>query len=355
LTGCITSTSWTGSLNGERVTSKKDFSDRTDLWQRGRFELAYIGQDDWFTLTAKGRIERSTDRSRANWSVPLVRLDLRKDSDELRLGYQTLSWGELLGPSAVDVVSPRDFRSPTGGLSMQEKLPQPMAIWNHKSGRLSWQLVATPEPKSMILPEAFRGVTVSVPDSSKLSPEYGGNASLFLGGTSVKAYVYEHANRFPLWRLAGTLQSDVQRQRTAALTADYAWDFFVLRSEAVHTSPVNDLTHAIRHITVAFDASFEAEDLIGFQLTRTQSESRRDDWFGAFARGKYFGRYVCPELSLYQNIKSRDLWQKLEVRSYLTDSLEGAISFEQFRYDDLTALSWVDDKSRYSMQLTWVL
>ncbi len=335
-----------GSLNSDRVW--RDGPSDEDLWGREAVEVSLKSREPWYNLSVRGGISHSSESSLQGY-LKEARADFYYGAHEVRLGYQHLTWGDLLGPSALDIVSPRDFSAPLGGLSLQEKLPAMMIIWNMKADFFSIQAVLSPRPRSMKLANSDSSTEV-------LDPEYGGHIGTMIFGLGIRAYTYRHQNRFPIFVLEGDQISSVfLTQQTQGITSDYAFEDLVVRFEGVRSITLDGTINEVSQKTIAVDGIIFQDDILGVQVTEAESVSQRTYWHGIFGRGKYFNNKLCPEFALYRSSSLGDSWKRLEVKSQLGNHFEGGIGIESFSYDRNSTFSWVQDRARSYLNLRVVL
>ncbi|CAN5479203.1 hypothetical protein BH10BDE1_BH10BDE1_24320 [soil metagenome] len=198
----------------------------------------------------------------------------------VRVGSQTVIWGEAFGTYYADLINPKDLR--TAGFGDINDFRKPIEMVNLQYVQESWSLQLLvipfyrpdrlPRPYSDFFPAsvttalARSGIALSnvdfdqSPDAPSKSPDLAFRYQSRLGAFDFSAFAFFHADRSPVFRVDLKSPSEIYLRTTSrptnatGLTFSWAGNAVVVRGEFVHFAnrSFNTLTgHVLTPIGVA--------------------------------------------------------------------------------------------------------
>jgi len=248
-------------------------------------------------------------------------LQYRTGDLRLQAGLQELNWGELLGPSLLDLTNPRDLREPGELIKSLEKVPERMVVVSWNPSFLKLEAFATPQAEELRLPQYLddRPLVTAHDDPSA---EFGVRLGQVFGAWDLKVYGIRHQSRLPL--LVPSLGEDgearflarTRLEQSLGGSGSFSWDAFVVRSEVLWSrveSRQKDepIYQQSRQHALALDYSTETQWLFMGQL---QGFSWQD----------------CP----LSSCPNDEIWSSLLVQKNLSDPNITISAFVFIRQED---------------------
>jgi hypothetical protein len=329
--------------------------DQPWVHQRSRLHLLSKSEDEvlgdsrvLWSYEASGQVqydseEDSNERFEARVENFLLRM--YRDQWNTRFGWQTLSWGETLGPSLIDVINPRDLRDPTYWLRGDQKLSVPLLLvgWSRES--MMVDVWGSPYAPQSILPDEWQNVPIENNDSSRAA-EFGIRAGERIAGWDMKVYAMRHRARTPAMSLAlkglePVITATFPMQTSLGFTVSQAWDTTVLRSEILHAEAGdlpdgNLLDFARDQAVVGVDGSWGDHFFWGgeFRYSHQKSAQVRDrDLAWVIVQGQWslWDERIKPLIHLMQRVQHHDAYQRYEVTGTVKTAWELGVSWEAFQ------------------------
>jgi len=188
-------------------------------------------------------------------------LQLKRKSVSLKLGYQTVVWGEAFGFFFADLVNPKDLRESilTGLFDQADlELPIPLANLQWFGSDSSIQLLYGPDAYTNKLPTKTSsyfplavsnfGITLDQltvktdPELDEAKGDYGGRISYRIYSLDLSVFGWNHLDHMPYFRLISyipgvsmNLEERQARVMSYGLTATFETGSLLWRSELVRT------------------------------------------------------------------------------------------------------------------------
>ena len=268
---------------------------------------------------------------------------------DLKLGLQTVTWGETFGIPIADVVNPVDLTRTPRIDAESRKIP--LGIINLKAllNSFNLQILYTPLPRLSPLPQsANAGESESLKintDSNKYNlwtdAELGGKFGfLFEFGLDINAFYYSHWNRMPVFYSSIVDQRIlVQRQESRVesygLTASQAFDAIVVRADTVvhHNIPRSQALgiypryHNLWQTAFGVDYSTADQDNFGLHIQSDVWEkisfglkNKIYAWGGSRIQLGFNNRNQSLEAFLLRGIRHSDSWLRVAASSNIISS-----------------------------------
>ncbi|HYX32296.1 MAG TPA: hypothetical protein VE954_04230 [Oligoflexus sp.] len=342
-----------GGLSQESIREPE----RDDPWvhHRSRLHLASKSEDEvlgnsrvLWSYEASGffqydAAEDPDERAEARVENFLVRA--YRDQWNARVGWQTVSWGETLGPSLIDVINPRDLRDPSYWLRGDQKLAVPLVLlgWSRDSTVIdAW---ASPMAPQSLLPKEWQNVAIENNDASRLT-EFGVRGGDRVSGWDMKVYAMRHRARTPAMSLQMRtmepfIDATFPMQSSLGFTVSQAWDNSVLRSEFLHSTsddlPAHNLLDFARdQAVVGLDGTWGDHFFWGSELRYSHQKSQLDrdrdlGWIIAQGQWSLWNERLKPLVHLMQRVQHHDAYQRYEVTGHIKTAWEIGLAWEAFQ------------------------
>jgi len=289
-----------------------------------------------------------------------------RDQWNARMGWQTINWGETLGPSLIDVINPRDLRDPSYWLRGDHKLAVPLLLVGWSRDSLTVDAWASPSAPQSLLPSEWQNITIDNNDASRLT-EFGMRAGERVDGWDMKIYAMRQRTRTPTMSLQlrdfePFIDASFPLQTSLGLTVSQAWDNVVLRAEALHAEadlPAENLLDFARNqAVVGLDGSWGDQFFWGSELRYSHQESSliRDRdlaWIIAQGRWTFWDERLKPLIHVMQRVQHHDAYQRYEIASTIPSGLELGISWEAFQSSPNGYLTRLGANDRLGLTMSW--
>ncbi len=268
---------------------------------------------------------------------------------DIKLGLQTVTWGETFGIPIADVVNPVDLSRTPRIDAESRKIP--LGIMNLKAllGSFNLQIIYTPLPRLSALPQpANAGQSESLkintdPNRFNLwtDAELGGKFGyLFDFGLDINAFYCSHWNRMPVFYSSIVEQRLlVQRQESRVesygLTGSQAFDAIVLRADTVvhHNIPrtqalgIYPRYHNLWQTAFGVDYSTGEQDNFGLHFQSDVWEkipyglkNKVYMWGGSRVQLVFNNRNQSLEGFFLRGIRHSDSWLRVAASSNIISS-----------------------------------
>ena len=314
-----------------------------------RFSLSLRGQGTYYFYDMD-RPLREHPYAEGLLSEGLLRLKYRSLSVET--GYKILSWGEMIGPSVVDLANPRRLRDPAQLIKNDQKLASPMVYASFVHGLLGTiEGYYAPEPPAPRMPYRLDGYPVEQP-KPLIGQEWGARWGRLFSGLDLKLLSLTHRSRLPQLTLVpdsadGHWTTGWPMMQTSGATASYAFDYVVLRGEAVTSVPQSDPDPAMKELpTTTVNQSTVAADLtLGNLLVGAQGQVIQPlkEILGVVAPEHWGGLYLQyhfdPPINLsfngllYKRTDSNDAFHRESLQLDLGEHTRFTVTWENFIAD----------------------
>jgi hypothetical protein len=290
-----------------------------------------------------------------------------RDQWNARLGWQTVNWGETLGPSLIDVINPRDLRDPSYWLRSDQKLAVPLALVGWSKGSMVVDAWGSPYAPQSLLPDEWQDVTIENHDKTRTA-EFGLRAGNRVAGWDMKAYAIRHRARTPAMSLRirdvePTMEASFPMQTSLGFTVSQAWDNTVLRSELVHAEskeqPAGNLLDFARDQAVlGLDGNWGDHFFWGSELRYSHQKSfqvRDRDLAWVIAQGQWslWNDRIKPLIHLMQRVQQHDAYQRYEIKGSLPEAWELGISWEAFQSSRKGYFTRLQAYDRLGLNVRW--
>ena|GEM_PF-5535086 len=308
---------------------------------------------------------RGQDRDEFRWDN--LQLSLFKDIFSLRMGWQTVHWGETLGPSLLDLINPRDLRDPSDWLQSNRKLAVPLLLFAISKDKATFEVWSSPASSQGLLPDFWQGVPVEIV-GRKVQHDFGLRLGQRWAGWDLKFQALQHEARIPalvfsLQAFEPMIQASFPRQTSYGLSLSQAWDNIVLRSEVLHARseeiPVQNLMDfAENQAVVGIDGNWGEHFFWGTELRASQQKSMRPidehvQWLIVQGRWNFFDDRLKPLIYLTQRLDARDAYQRYELAHDILPSLKLSANWEAFQSDGKGLFARLEAADRLGLGLRW--
>ena len=313
-----------------------------------------------FTLSLRGQgTYYFYDMDRPNRSHPYAEgllsealLRIKHHSFTLETGYKILSWGEMIGPSIVDLTNPRYLRDPAQLVKSDQKLASPMVYASFTNELLgTTEGFYTPLPPAARMPYRLGGYPVEQPEPMA-GGEGGARWARLFSGLDIKLFSLAHRARLPQLNMVpdsadGHWTTAWPMMQTSGGTASYAFDYVVLRGEGITSIPLVDPEPAMNTVpattvnqgTMAVDLSY-GNLLVGIQgqviqpIKEIPGVASPEKWGGG-----YLQYHFDPPLNLsfngliYKRTDSNDTFHRESLQLDLGAHTRFTLTWETFLAD----------------------
>ncbi len=303
---------------------------------------------------AEGRLENFLIRAyRDNWNT--------------KLGWQTVTWGETLGPSLIDLINPRDLRDPSYWLRADQKLAIPLLLVGWSRDSMMVDVWGSPYAPQSLLPDVWQNLSIENDDDTR-NAEYGLRAGDRIAGWDMKIYAIRHRARTPAMSLEinnsdPMIQASFPLQTSLGFTVSQAWDSTVLRSEIMHADSSelpegNLLDFARDQAVLGLDGSWGDHFLWGteFRYSHQKSAQLRDrDLAWVIAQGQWslWNDRIKPLVHVMQRVQQHDAYQRYELAGTLETAWELGLSWEAFQSSNKGYFTRLQAYDRLSLTVRW--
>jgi hypothetical protein len=315
--------------------------------------MQYDSAEDW------------ADRFEARVENFLVRT--YRDQWSTRIGWQTVSWGETLGPSLIDVINPRDLRDPSSWLRGDQKLAVPLVLLGWSRDSMMVDVWGSPYAPQSLLPDEWQELTIENNDSTRAA-EFGIRAGERIAGWDMKVYAMRHRARTPAMSLAlknlePVIEAAFPIQTSLGFTLSQAWDNTVLRSEILHAEAGdlpdgNLLDFARDQAVVGVDGSWGDHFFCGseFRYSYQKSAQVRDrdlGWVIVQGQWSLWDERIKPLVHLMQRVQHHDAYQRYEVNGTVETAWELGVSWEAFQSSAKGYFTRLQAYDRLGLNVRW--
>lgn len=307
------------------------------------------------------------NREQNEWRPSHVSLGIYGNGWSSQIGWQTVSWGETLGPSLVDLANPRDLRDASAWLLGDQSLAAPMLTGALNHENLVAEFWLSPSSPHAKLPEHWLKLPLIAEDRQD-STEFGARAGGLWAGWDIKLYVLQHASRLPAIRLqteadTPTLRASFPEQRSIGLTLSQSLQNLVLRAEALQTHykiepQESRLAMPVEQFTIGLDSSHEAEFWLGTEVRLSQNISaqtvdQNSQWIIVQTGGNFFDGHFKPRLYTAQRLDLDENFWRIQLASELAHGFESRLAWEQLRGESASLLGTWQVPALASIALSW--
>jgi hypothetical protein len=368
-------TAVSGSLSQESVREPQ----RDQPWVHHRSRLSLFSKSEDEVLEGSRvlwRYEASTFLQYDSAEDPGERVEGRlenflvrayRDQWNTRFGWQTLTWGETLGPSLIDVINPRDLRDPSYWLRNDQKLAVPLLLLGWSRDSMMVDVWGSPYAPQSLLPDEWQDVTIENDDKTRTA-EFGVRAGDRVAGWDMKLYAIRHRARTPTMSLQvhdfqPVIEASFPMQTSLGFTVSQAWDNMVLRSELVHAEskelPADNLLDFARdQAVVGVDGTWGDHFFWGteFRYSHQKSAQVRDrDLAWVIAQGQWslWNERIKPLIHLMQRVQQHDAYQRYEITGTVESAWELGVSWEAFQSSTLGYFTRLQAYDRLGLTVRW--
>lgn len=332
-----------------------------------------------FTAAVRGWHDSENDH---DLSVRQLTLSSVRRSHRWDLGFQEISWGETFGTYILDIVNPRDFRDPLMDDISWARVPVFALNAKYFAGGTTWQVIATPYPRSNRLPNTGTyfdpfgrnesGLRLTDFMDFKLDrygaeAEYGGRVSrLFENGIDVALMYFNYWNRNLVFTLDGfgTVTPVQERMETMGFSFSQAFDRLVLRSDtAFHLGQPTqrELFGPVRKENVTqtvlgLDLTSETQWVFGAQWHADIFESEALNWASLRIDKEWLRGKLRSEIFVFHGIGNGDVWIQPRQTWNATDSFRVSLTadfVDANQKTNRTYLNTLSKKDRYLARLEY--
>ena len=298
---------------------------------------------------------------------------LRTDHVTGTVGFQEIVWGETLGFPVADIVNPRDFRDPLFLDADWVRLPLAAVNLQYTGGPFRLQGIYTPIPRSPLFPDPgspflpdgipILGAPPFPVERAGMDPEWGGRASVLVGGWDISAFFLSHWNRAPVFQLAAPAPqppallpvSDRVHSPGLSLTKTIG-DNLVVRLDSVLNidEPQQSPVFAPPAIVLESQSVLEADVSIGADwLISAQYEYDRQGaldrhWASGRIEKTFFDRRLELDAFAFKGVNNGDAWVQPMVTWTFLDVLSLSVRADLVwgTPGDAGQLGFLNDKNR---------
>lgn len=364
-----------GSLSQESIREPQ--RDQPWVHQRSRLHLFSKSEDEvlgdsrlLWSYEASGFLQYDSAEDpgeRAELRLENFLVRAYRDQLNTKFGWQTVTWGETLGPSLIDVINPRDLRDPSYWLRGNQKLAVPLLLLGWSRDSMMVDVWGSPYAPQSLLPDEWQGMSIENSDKPR-GAEFGMRAGERVAGWDMKVYAIRHRARTPAMSLQfkdfePVMAATFPMQTSLGFTVSQAWDNTVLRSELAHADsnelPLGNLLDFARdQAVIGLDGTWGDHFFWGseFRYSHQKSVQVRDrDLAWVIAQGQWtlWDERVKPLIHLMQRVQQHDAYQRYEITGAVETDWELGIAWEAFQSSNKGYFTRLQAYDRLGLTVRW--